>query len=88
MSHASTIHDAAQTFPPTSDVPVCEPTPLAELVVPHPCAPFGGMDNVPEALMPLGQQVADELDYGGLEQELPGEDGARACRTGAAAPTK
>jgi len=65
-------------MPPTSEVPVCEPTPLAELVAPHPTAPFGGMDNVPEALMPEAVQVSDELDYAGLEQELPGEDRAHA----------
>jgi len=80
MSHPITAHELGNGLPAGSEVPACEPTPVAELVVPHPAAPFGGMDNMPEALMPKGVQVADELDYAGLEQVLPGEDRAHPPR--------
>jgi len=76
MSHRTSTHDVTPTPPPTSDVPPCEPPPLAELVVPHPTVAFGGMDNIPEELLPASEQAADELDHAGLEQELPGEDRA------------
>ena len=75
MIRSRAIRDTAH-LPPSSEVPPCEPPPLAELVVPHPVAAFGGMDNVPEELLPPGRQVADELDHAGLEAELPEEDRA------------
>lgn len=60
--------------PPVSDVPPAEEPPLAEVVVPHPEAAFGGIDNVPEELLSAGEREEDELNHAGLDQQLPGED--------------
>jgi hypothetical protein len=63
--------------PATSEVPAAEPAPLAEFVVPHPDAQAGGLDNIPEETLTVGQQFEDEVDHAGLDQQLPGEDQAR-----------
>lgn len=61
--------------PPTSEVPASEPAPERETVVPHPNV-AGGLDNIPEDMLPVELQLLDELDHTGLDQVLPGEDRA------------
>ena len=76
MKHHPVTPEEDHIVPPTSDLPACEPPPLAEVVVPHPCVRFGGVDNIPEDLLPKNEQVEDELNHAGMAQELPGEDRA------------
>jgi hypothetical protein len=62
----------------TSDVPPAMPAESAEALRPHPAASAGGLDNLPEDLLPGDEQAKDELDHSGLDIELPDEDRARA----------
>jgi len=61
--------------PPTSELPAAEPAPEREAVVPHPNV-AGGLDNIPEEMLPLREQFLDELNHAGLDEILPGEDQA------------
>ena len=61
--------------PPTSEVPEAEAAPEREVVVPHPNV-AGGLDNIPEDMLPGDEQVQDELDHAGMDEVLPGEDRA------------
>lgn len=61
--------------PATSEVPAAEPPPQRENVVPH-VNVAGGVDNMPEDLLPPDQQLLDELNHAGLDEVLPGEDQA------------
>jgi hypothetical protein len=64
--------------PPDSELAPCEPPPLARDVLPHPEGQAGGIDNIPEECLGEGQRLEDELNHAGLDEELPGEDQARA----------
>lgn len=63
--------------PPDSELPAVAPPRQSEELVPNPAADFGGLDTIPEDLLGANQRREDELDYGILETELPGEDQAR-----------
>ena len=42
--------------PATSEVPMAEPPPFCRVVVPHPEAASGGVENIPEELLAPGEQ--------------------------------
>jgi hypothetical protein len=68
-------NDFTPTPPPTSDLPEAEPAPERDAVVPHPNV-AGGLDNIPEEILPTDERVQDELDHAGMDEVLPGEDRA------------
>lgn len=65
------------TLPADSELPVAAQPPQLEDAVPRPEV-AGGLDNIPEALIPDSQAAADELDHSGLDVVLPDEDEAPA----------
>jgi hypothetical protein len=67
-----------QARPPSSAVPPAAPPPSIEEVVPPPGAGAGGVENIPEELLPADKQVEDELNHAGLDITVPGEDRADA----------
>ncbi|HXE54254.1 MAG TPA: hypothetical protein VN541_14620 [Tepidisphaeraceae bacterium] len=62
--------------PATSEVPPALPAEFLEELRPHPAASQGGLDNIPEDLLPPAEQLKDELNHAGLDAELPEEDRA------------
>lgn len=59
---------------PASEIPPAMPAESIDELRPHPAACAGGLDNIPEDLLPEDEQVKDELNHAGLDAELPGED--------------
>src|SRR5688572_5948775 len=52
---------------PSSEVPPAAPAPSIEEVVPPPVAGAGGVENIPEELVPEDKRVEEELDHAGLD---------------------
>jgi hypothetical protein len=67
--------ESDRSAPATSEVPAAESAPLRESVVPYEGV-AGGVDNLPEDLLPPDEQLLDELNHAGLDEVLPGEDRA------------
>lgn len=80
QQHGQTPGQSRRPAPhaPDSDVPPSAPPPATGGVVPPPVAGAGGIENIPEDLLPEAQRIEDELNYAGLDVTLPGEDRAPA----------
>lgn len=46
--------------------------------VPPPGADTGGLEDIPDKLLPESEQLKQELNHAGLNSALPGEDAAPA----------
>ena len=75
MSSRNSSRESDWSAPATSEVPAAESAPLRESVVPNESV-AGGVDNIPEDLLPPDEQLLDELNHAGMDEVLPGEDRA------------
>ena len=74
--------------PPTSECPAAPAPRESPELIHHPAVDFGGLDAMPNDLLGETQQCQEELNYTGLDVELPGEDQARGTGAPRHPPTE